>query len=252
MIHDFVNTFPHLRNAPITEAIIDIQAALPSDISLSDLERFQSGIADRFSERKERRSFKTRIELQGDVPKVHTPDATKADGYLFTSSSEQLIAQARVDGFTLSRLKPYHTGDKFMEEARDLWQRYLSVARPKKVTRLAVRNINRIEMEAGSPLERYVLTVPEIARSLPQIMDGFFLRLLLPDASGAHAIVTETFGEIGQETQVIPLIFDIDAFREVDLGPNDADIWQIVSELRAFKNRIFFNSITAQCLEAYR
>ncbi len=191
------------------------------------------------------------MELQGDVPKFHTPPP-RVDGYLFTSSSEQLIAQARLDGFTLSRLKPYHTGDMFIEEARDLWRRYVQVARPSKVTRLAVRNVNRIEMEAGSPLERYVLTVPEIARSLPQILEGFFLRLLLPDASGAHAIVTETFGETRPETQVIPLILDVDAFREVDLGPDDADVWQVVSDLRAFKNRIFFNSLTAQCLEAYR
>jgi len=51
MIHDFVSTFPRLRNAPITEAIIDLRAELPSEISLSDLERFQSGIEDRFSER---------------------------------------------------------------------------------------------------------------------------------------------------------------------------------------------------------
>jgi uncharacterized protein (TIGR04255 family) len=251
MTPDFVNSFPHLPNAPITEAIIDLRAELPSEISLSDLARFQSGIEDRFSERTERRPFKTRIEIQGDVPKIHT-SSPKADGYLFTSSSEQLIAQARLDGFTLSRLQPYHSGDKLIEEARDLWHRYLQVARPRKVTRLAVRNVNRIEMEAGSPLERYVLTVPEIARSLPQILEGFFLRLLLPDASGAHAIVTETFGEIRPETLVIPLILDIDAFREVDLGPDDAEIWQVVAELRAFKNRIFFNSLTAQCLETYR
>jgi uncharacterized protein (TIGR04255 family) len=251
MIHDFVNTFPHLPNAPITEAIIDLRAELASEISIDDLALFQAGIGDRFSKRTERRSFKTRIEIQDNAPTVQVPES-KADGYVFTSPSEQLIAQARLDGFTLSRIKPYHTGDKFMEEARELWKRYLQVARPKKVTRLAVRNVNRIEMEPGSPIERYILTGPEIARSLPQVLEGFFLRLMLPDASGAHAIITETFGEVVPETQIIPLIFDIDAFREIDLEPNDADIWQVISELRALKNRIFFNSLTAQCLEAYR
>src|SRR5260370_37891240 len=174
MSPDFVNTFPHLRNAPITEAIIDLRAELPSEISLDDLARFDSGIQDRFSERTERRSFKTMMELQGDVPKFHTPPP-RVDGYLFTSSSEQLIAQARLAVFTLSMRKPYHTGDMFIEEARDLWRRYVQVARPSKVTRLAVRNVNRIQMEAGSPLERYALTVPEIARSLPQIYAGFFM-----------------------------------------------------------------------------
>lgn len=248
---DFVNTFPHLPHAPITEAIIDIRAELPPDVTLEDLSRFQLGIESRFSKRAERRSLKTTINLQGDTPTVSMPPP-EPDGYLFTSESERLIAQARRDGFTLSRLNPYHEGGQFIQEAQELWQRYADIVGPVKVTRLAVRNVNRINIEVGAALERYILTGPSIARALPQFLAGYFLRMQLPDPSGSHAVVTQAFGQSSPENQVVPLIFDIDAFKEVELLPGDSEIWNIISELRSLKNRIFFNSVTGYCLERYR
>lgn len=252
MSFDLQDTFPTLEHAPITEAIIDIQAQLGSDVTLPQLARFQDGIEERFKERKERMSLQTRIEFQKDAaPKVVAPDFSP-DGYVFRASEEHLTAQARLDGFTLSRLKPYHAGGIFIEQARELWERYLDIARPIKVTRLAVRNVNRIEMDLGSDLQRYVLTGPEISRALPQQMHGFFMRLVIPDPSGAAAIITETFGEPDAAAGTIPLIFDIDAFREVELEPRSPDIWEIIGSLRALKNRLFFRSITTEALEAFR
>ena len=78
------------------------------------------------------------------------------------------------------------------------------------------------------------------------------MRLVLPDSSGAFAVVTETLGEPDPSRGVIPLIFDVDAFREVELEPHTTEIWDVLETLRALKNRIFFRSLTTVALERFR
>jgi uncharacterized protein (TIGR04255 family) len=251
MKYDLENTFPTLSDAPITEALIDIRVTLPSDTTMEQLAQFQTGMEDRFGDRVERQSFEARIEFQpGNAPKVASPPA-KPDGYIFKSRNEPLIAQVRMDGFTLSRLKPYHDGDTFQNQARELWSRYVESSHPLKVTRVAIRNINRLDVEAGVDLQRYILTGPEIARGLPQIMNQFLLRLFVPGPDGAMAIVTETFG-VPESPGALPLIFDIDAIKEVDLDPGSEEIWNTLLTLRKFKNSIFFKSLTAESIERFR
>lgn len=255
MSFDLVNAFPTLQGAPITEAVIDFRVELPSEVTLSDLSAFNQGrgMESRFTERAERRSFEARIEIQPSAPpKVVTPP-DHPDGYVFHSQEDLLLAQARLDGFTLSRLQPYHNGDVFQKQARDLWERYVAVARPVKVKRLAIRNVNRIEMDPGSEIQRYILTGPEISRALPQQMLHFFMRIVVPDAtSGALVIINETIAPALADALTIPLILDIDAFREVDLTPNSPEIWETLRALRVLKNRIFFRSLTAEALEKFR
>jgi len=175
------------------------------------------------------------------------------DGYLFVSQQEHLVAQARLDGFTLSRLQPYHDGQTFLNQARELWQSYVAAAHPFAVKRLAMRNVNRIEMPLGTEIQRYILTCPEIARALPQEMLNFFLNIVIPDAaSGAIAAINQTFAQADPERSVIPLIFDVEASREVKMDTDSAEIWEVLAQLRVLKNRIFFRSLTVEALERYR
>lgn len=253
MAFDLTNSFPTLSRAPITEAVIDIRVELPPSTTLKELAEFAVGLEDRFTERQERRSFETRVESQPGIPARIVVPADQPDGYLFTSRGELLVAQARMNGFSLSRVRPYHDGDKFTEQAIELWRRYVAVAHPTKVTRLAIRNVNRIEMAPGSELQQYVLTGPEIARALPQQMLDFFLRLVLPDAaSGAVVVVNQTLGPPTPENVTIPLIFDVEVFREIQLPPEGQEIWDTIGTLRILKNRIFFRSLTVEALEAFR
>jgi uncharacterized protein (TIGR04255 family) len=249
---DLETSFPNLPNCPIIEAVIDIRAVLPPNAGIEELAAFSESLNDLFTApRAERRSLQAEIKLDGAGARMTAPPFAP-DGYIFRAPSELLVAQVRLDGFTLSRLKPYHSGDAFAERARDLWKRYLSVARPTRVTRIAIRNVNRITTLPGEDLKSVILTGPEIARALPQSLLNFFMRLTIPDASGAIATVTETFGPQEETDLSTPIIFDIDAFREVDLAPDSAEIWEILNALRNLKNRIFFNSLTTQALERYR
>jgi uncharacterized protein (TIGR04255 family) len=76
------------------------------------------------------------------------------------------------------------------------------VARPTKVTRIAVRYVNRIEIPAGVDFKEYILTGPEIAHGIPQTLDNFFMRLEIPGQSGETAVITQTIQVSDQSFQI--------------------------------------------------
>ncbi len=97
----------------------------------------------------------------------------------------------------------------------------------------------------------YVRTIPEIAPSLPQGLQNFLMRLEIPDTgSGSLAIVTQTMAPPKGDT--LSLIFDIDVIREEAFDPGSPDLRVAFDQLREFKNRIFFFSITEKAQELFK
>ncbi len=236
--------WPKYPNAPINEALLDIRAKLPPAIDLSRLATFQEGIGERYPDRSERTTWQADVELKptGDV-KVHSPIGGP-NGYLFKAPDGRRLVQARLDGFTFNWLKPYDRWQTFRDEAKELWKRYVQIATPVHVSRIALRYINQVNIPLPmNDFKDYIRTTPEIAPGLPQGLQNFFMRLEIPDRdSGAVAIVTQTMAP--PKGDVLPLIFDIDVIREQVFDARSPDMWGAFEQLRDLKNRIFFFSIT--------
>ena len=83
----------------------------------------------------------------------------------------------------------------------------------RKVIRLALRYINRIEIPLPMrDFKDYILTVPEIAPGVPQGLERFFMRLIIPsDEAQAVAVVTESMEPV-TDNKTVPVIFDIDVY----------------------------------------
>jgi uncharacterized protein (TIGR04255 family) len=232
------------------EALIDIRVALPTDIDLDRLATFSEPLLARFSESKPRMSAQARIEISEKGAAMTSTDP-KPDGHIFRSPSENLTVQARLDGFTLSKAKPYESWKTFCPQFVELWQRFVVVARPLKITRVALRYINRIPIPLGVDMKEYLLTIPEVAPGVPQFLASLLMRLAIPHQTGSLAVVTLASVPPG-EVPGYPLIFDIDVFREVEMLVDDPSLWKLIRELRAFKNTIFFKSLTPRALEMFR
>lgn len=67
----------------------------------------------------------------------------------------------------------------------------------------------------------------------------------------ATAIITQTM-EKPAENRRLPLILDIDVFKETVYVDNKEEIWNDFEKLRIFKNEIFFNSITEKTKELFK
>jgi uncharacterized protein (TIGR04255 family) len=247
-----MNKDVHFPNPPITEALLDIRVNLPSEVKLQDLLSFQEDIKSDFSEKKERHTGSFQIKTGAAPEMVSSSDRT--DGYLFLSKEKNKIVQARLDGFTFNKLKPYSDWDKFSGEAKYLWEHYVHIAKPVNIVRLALRYINRILIPLPfKDFKEYILTTPEVAPGISQTLAGYFFQLVIPNPEiNATAIVTETIEKIDDKAQFLPLIFDIDVSRNIILEPSSVDIWKIMGELRSFKNQIFLNSLTERAKELFK
>lgn len=243
-------TWPRFPNAPITEALLDIRAKLPPQIDLARLATLHEVVKDFYPNRRERFSWRGSLQLSPGGPEL-LEKAGGPIGYLFTSHDGRQIVQARLDGFTSNRLKPYDTWVSFRDEARKQWERYCQTAMPQLTTRIALRYINRIEVPLPiKDFREYILTSPEIAPDLPQGLATFFMRLVIPNPRlDCAAIVIVTMDKPSEA--VLPLVLDIDVFRERSFDPNSADLWNAFEDLREFKNQIFFNSITEKAKELF-
>jgi uncharacterized protein (TIGR04255 family) len=79
---------------------------------------------------------------------------------------------------------------------------------------------------------------------LPQGLSSFLTRLVIPDPSiDAIAIVTQAL-EQTVDPKFVPIILDIDVFRQTPTGMSEDEAWKLIEKLRDFKNMIFFESIT--------
>ena len=169
--------FPTLSRAPIAEALVDIVTELPSNVTLDELRAFYSDdIKKRFHHIQERIQATSEIKFLGAKPPTVTSDA-HPDGLLMRSDEEALMVQARLNGFTVNKFAPYVTWSQLKARALPLWHEYVRIGRPIKITRLAVRYTNRLELPIGHDFKECILTFPEIAPGIPQGLPEFLMRL---------------------------------------------------------------------------
>ncbi|HEB33005.1 MAG TPA: TIGR04255 family protein [Spirochaetes bacterium] len=234
--------------APIKEALLDIRVQLKPEIKLTDLLEFQEAIKDQYPDRKERKFAKYGFQVV-PKPSAHL-DKSGTDGYLFKSSNGEKVVQARLDGFTFNKLKPYESWKDLRDESQQLWSIYTKTVNPVKVQRIALRYINRLEVPLPiKEFRDYILTSLDIPENLPQAVSNFFIRLEMPyHEIGAIAIVMHTI-EPPTKDNKLPMIFDIDVSKEVDYETESVAIWEDFEKLRIIKNEVFFNSITDKTKE---
>lgn len=244
--------WPHLSNAPIVEAILDIRttfAALPKP---ADLEAFQDGIRERYPVRLGRIAWLGTVQVEADA--LHHATRRGPEGFLFRDHEGRRSVQVRQDGFTFNWLKPYDTWEALRDQAREHWERYRETFGPDSVGRIALRYINRLEIPVPfSDFREYVRTAPDIAPGLPQGVRTFLMRLeIVDDVRGLMAVVTETIEPLVADRSRLPLILDIDVIRESTFTPDSPAIWETFEKIHDFKNEIFFKTITEKAEELFR
>lgn len=246
-------TCEHLPKAPIQESLLDIRVELPAHIKFENLAEVREAVSDDYPKCRTRRRFTGQLSFGGNEPSRAAVTQEGPDGYLLTSKDGLQVMQARLDGYTFSRLHPYQEWEKLRDEARRLWELYRDMLGPSEITRVAVRYINRIEIPTPvGDLKQWILTGPEIARDLPQELDGYFFRVHLRfEQPKGFANITQHIDPTDKQGSV-SLILDIDVFLPVELSPSDPSAWDRMEELRTIKNRIFFESITDKLKELFK
>ena len=240
---------PYARS-PLAEAIIDLRCRLDADASLDRLAGLHEGLRDDYPLRRDWMIVESRVTMG---PEVGAAARQRQLGYIFVSADERQAIQARLDGFTFSRFKPYDRWETFRDEAHRLWQIYRSALPVETITRVAVRYINRLELPLPlADFKDYLRTVPEVSPDLPQALSGFLMRLEIPQPDmDATLLLTQALVE-PEKPNTVGVILDIDLFREYDTGVDDHEAWNFLERLRVRKNDVFEACITERTREGMR
>jgi uncharacterized protein (TIGR04255 family) len=244
--------FPHLSKAPIREAVFDIGVEPCPDVTADAFDAFAEKVQREFPDSKPIRTVQAEFDVGGEAPGVRSkPPQTL--GTICWNELKTRAVQARLDGFTVNHVQGYESWDVLRAQAHRLWTDYVAIGRPRKVIRCALRYINRLELPVLVDMSANLLTRPEVAAELPQLVDDFFMRVLVPFPNGMKASITQASEPMAEDdAKVRGLILDINAFSTRMFNVSDDSLWEEFDALRTIKNQCFFSSLKPEMWEAFQ
>lgn len=238
---------PPYRNAPILEAIVDIHVQYPQPGPTEEqYRRFASAVQADFPRNESQ--FAVELQLHGDSsdgPPEHSGETHFAGLRLFRPENDRVMV-IRNEGFAYSHLTPYKYWDVLRGEGVRYWRAFVDEFRPTAVTRVAVRNINRLRLPAGAiDLGEYLLFTPEAPRSLgPATRIVMQMEVAQPSIGPAAVSVVTLASESPTAPDHQPMILDVDVFNTGSWEPKDPAVWEQLEMLRSKKSEIFEAVIT--------
>lgn len=238
--------YPHLKRAPIVEAVFDVGVEAREGVTLDSLREFGKTLFPDYLEPSPLLHFHASLG-----PGAAASTSTEV-GQIYWAGDRKRAVQARVDGLSVSMVESYSTWEDLRQEARTRWEAYVAAVQPVRVTRPALRFINRIELSPGQRLDECVSSLPVLAASLPQEWTSHVMRLVVPAGPSQVAAVTQALEEPGPNNKrALILDIDVHSTRELDVADVEG-LWAEFEALRNCKNRFFFGSLTKKQVEGFQ
>lgn len=244
-----------LRNAPITEAVIDFNVEVPTSVNVTEaLSEVDNKITAKYPKVHTQISLEGEMNLHPENPTMRQLGEHKVTGKIYQTEDDLQVAQFRLDGFTFNRLAPYTNWSEVLPEVMDLWEFYCKAYSPTLISQLSVRFINHITIPTSvDHLSDYFAAPIQIPESLSHKIASFLTRVtVIEDEPDTYTDITQALGQGSNETQTLTLL-EISSYQTFEnLKPQDEKIiTSTLNKLRDIKNRTFFGSITERTVELY-
>ena len=240
-----MSEFTNLARAPIREALVDFRIQSASgESTLGALKSLGEELFLHYPKMGPIQRYQGRFQVgeQGAMAAHRGPELR---GYRLDGEEGRNVAQLQVDGFTFSRLAPYQSWDRMLEDAWAVWSRYAAVVEPTSVERVATRFINSIAVPQPGGLG-------EVFRFPPAVPEGTMENFLFRYELGSVDGVTTAVSMATEDAPAPSVILDIDCFVRESLLPVREVLEPLLSRVRDAKNRIFFHSLTDEAIARYR
>lgn len=235
--------------APITEAVIEFRFA--EQIKFTDAERAARKFGAQYPVVENEEQKEVTFEFTTGVSKSNV----SWSGRKLSSSDRADVTMIRTTAFLASRLAPYLGWDQFVGRARADWERVKSVIGYRKIVRVGVRYINRIDIPGALKKE----IVPT---------DYVTLGITMPDLDWGP--ITEYFMQVNRRAKdnacgisinsgVVPsplvgyrsILVDIDVSTE-EVPADEDGLWGLVENIRNKKNDTFEAIITDAARDLFK
>jgi len=236
------------KRPPITEAVIEIRFAALIDSAALDK------ISSSFKSLYPREEILRNIQVQLNIPLGVPPSAqtTEQIGYRRSSLDQTHIILLMPNSFVISQLAPYPGWTEFSDRFRRNWDIWKKAAGYRKIARIGVRYINRIDVPTSDPVlyeENYLAVYPHIPDVLGP-MTQYAVQAQLP--------ISEIGGTLTLNSSVVesPLLEHRSFVVDQDIGKddppqNDDGIYALLDQIRKVKNRVFEACITDRARELF-
>lgn len=242
--------YPHLSNAPIREAIIDIRVKHKPEFKISEFRSLKEKVSNDYPVMKDRNAFTSELRFSSPDKTDLIKKEKELDAIIFSSEDKKEILQLKKSGFTFNKLDPYSNWEDIIQKAKKAWEFYKEVSEPLFVTRIATRYINNIVLPLNSNLDDFLQNAPKIPQEGPSLFINSLSRNTLIEPS--QDILVHLTQAIETKENNIAIIIDIDAFKDKQFDLEKDVFWEDFKELREMKNNLFFNSLTEKTIDKYK
>lgn len=244
----------HYPHAPITEAVVDLRVQPRADFDPVEFAAGFGGVAGQYPKSDDIFELKASIKIgQAGVGQQNAGTTRAHIGKRFASPDGSYVLQARTTGFTLSRMRPYECWEDLRDEAMRLWPLYRAVAKPSRVTRLAVRYINKIDFSGERiELSEYLNVYPELANSSQEPIERYFMQFSSSQGKTGFKSIINQAGTASGVLGGVSVILDIDLFLDTDVPQTEEEIWAVFERLHTRENEIFESCITDKTRELFK
>lgn len=247
---DLSETFEHLPNAPIVEAVIHWRARsgkkLVPDTLLEELRAKLPDYPN--SQRQHELGVDTEFSPEGSsIRQYHD-----WHGFRFETADKKHVAQFTRNGFVFSRLKPYQDWKQFEAEAQRLWRVYCELAEPSEVERLGVRFINLIAPVNMADLDALLAVPPRSPDRMRLPLKGFMHQSAFDIAGYPYNLnVIQTIQPPSSpQSEAFSLILDLDVFTTAPTGLSE--VANRLPQMQWIKNKAFFSFLTGKAIARFK
>lgn len=237
----------YYKNAPIAEAIINIQFRQVGNFDCAAVRALDAVFADRFPIKSAIHQVEFNVEnLGSDVPGAVPPPTPKEVGIRLSDEKSDRILQIQHGSFALSHMPPYSSWGQFRAEAKFLWEKFLTSYSEVTITRCSVRFINKIAIPHQSiEMQDYFHLYPKIPESISQNVSGMLLQLQMPQNDiNATAVINLALAQ-PESPDHMTIVLDIDIVTDLShTAVESEDIWSTFDRARTKKNELFESFIT--------
>lgn len=244
----------HYARAPILETVLEVLVEYDPGLTLATLKSLGKREPD-YSETQEIQVVDAEMSVD---PKGKTTGRShrRHVGYQFIDRNRGQILAAQKGRFAFSKLEPYTEWESVRAEAERLWDRYSAAGQIRRITRIGVRYVNRLDLPIELPdhrveLKDWLRIGPEIPDVTRQRLGSFAIQLSLlqVDLPGTIATIREAV-VAPSAPDVVSIILDIDVHQSGEIPPDN--LWPGLDVLHDRENLIFESSITDRLRELIR
>jgi uncharacterized protein (TIGR04255 family) len=239
------------KKPPITEAVVALRFATLIDVD--NIAKVSAALKSLYPVQQPITDVRVHLNLPSAQQPVTTAHPIETHGYRLSTGDQTQIVLVWPAMFVFSQLAPYPGWDAFFERfCRDwaVWKRTLGY---RKITRIGVRYINRIDIPATESIvqhEEYLNIYPHVPAEF-QAMTAYSVVAQSPLLDIGCMLTLNSSSAPSPLLGHTAFIVDQDIAKEGDPPQNDDGIYALLNQIRVKKNDVFEACIKRRARELF-